>query len=221
MITRRETAIQNIEEGHPDVNLWSDELRSQDDLMKLACRIDYENLFYVNDDIRGDKKFMQELLDKAHNESQEDYPTWNIVSYASKELRNDKGFMMKAIKDDCSTLQRAGENLLHNKGFILQVLRHSANAYIYIPEDMQNIPSISLEAAKLGTDIILMPENMMRIKEIVLECMKHNPNKTFWSIPFEMQKNKEIFKMYFEHCRDTVGIRIPCEMAKAYMNNIL
>ena len=135
MITRRETAIQNIEEGHPDVNLWSDELRSQVDLMQLACRIDYENLFYANDDIRGDKKFMSELLDKAHTESQEDYPTWNIVSYASKELRNDKGFMMKAIKDDCSTLQRAGENLLHNKEFILQVLRHSVNAYIYMPED--------------------------------------------------------------------------------------
>ena len=70
------------------------------------------------------------------------------LQYASKTLQNDKEIVLEAIKEDHRALKCASDELKNNKEFILEAVKRNGFALKYVPKALQNDKEIVIEAIK-------------------------------------------------------------------------
>lgn len=139
MITKKETALKNIKAGWAKCHFWSNELKNNRILMKLACIDSLLNLEYIPDQFKRDKYFFIELLKEY---SKDPVRSWlavsTILQYVSEELYDDKEFMEILIRYNYHAMSFASDHLQHDIDFVLKMIGENVGIYDELPKDMRD-----------------------------------------------------------------------------------
>lgn len=139
MIMKKETALNNINTGWAKCYLWSNKLKDDKELMKLACIDSLLNLEYIPDQFKRDKYFFIELLKEYSKDSVRSwFAVSTILQYVSEELYDDKEFMEILIQYNYHAMSFASDRLQHDIDFVLKMIGRNVGIYDELPKDMRN-----------------------------------------------------------------------------------
>lgn len=97
------------------------------------------------------------------------------LKFASEELRNDKDFVLKAIRRNEYALRYASERLRDNKDFILEAVKQSGFNLKYASERLKHDKEIILTAVKKNSYALeYAPKRLRDDREFILEAVKNN-----------------------------------------------
>lgn len=225
MITKRETALNNINAGWAKCHLWSDELKNDDELMKLACLQSIQNLEFASNRLRNDKPFLIKMF-RVHKGRRYSYSHQDnairIIEFASNDLKDDTDFMKLAISYDERLIKYANERLIHDISFILTVMKNNIDVYYELPLSMKREKELALYAAKNNVNIEDMPSEVKSDKEIVLACINqiHEAYHSYWVLPKDMQEDPEILKLYLYKITENLddsSVELPYHVVQVLM----
>ena len=101
--------------------------------------------------------------------------TYGRVDLASEQLKNDREFMLEAVKLTGRALYYASEQLKNDREFILEAVKLNGYALAYASEQFKNDREIVFEAVKQnGHALAYASEQLRNDREIVVEAVKQN-----------------------------------------------
>lgn len=142
------------------------------------CKIDY---FEFEDNLRilfnvfrycgldNDKQFIIDILNIDKNRAIN-----SVLEYISKELLEDKNFLLQVIECDHHPFH-VREELRAEKSFILSCLSKKGWALIYASEDLRDDEEVVLEAVKKSPGMITeASERLQNDKQFILKAVEKN-----------------------------------------------
>ncbi len=97
------------------------------------------------------------------------------MEYVSDNLKNDKEFVLEAVKSNGYALEYASDNLKNDKDFVLEVVKQDVRALEYVPDNLKNDKEFVLEAVKSnGNALKYASDNLRNDKEFVLDAAKYH-----------------------------------------------
>jgi hypothetical protein len=99
----------------------------------------------------------------------------HVMEWASEELRNNRAFVLEAVKQNGLELQFASKQFRNDKQVVLEAVKQDGDAIRYASEQLKNDKDIVLEAVKQnGLALYYASEQLKNDKDIVLEAVKQN-----------------------------------------------
>ena len=121
----------------------------------------------------------------------------NVLENISDELKNDKEFMLEAVKNDWygEVLQYASDELKADKEFMLGIIKNYGygSLLMYASDELKNDREVVMEAVKnnnTGEALEYASDELKVDKDIVLEAVKNDG----WALKYasdELKKDKE------------------------------
>ena len=117
-------------------------------------------------------------------------PPKNILD--SKELQNDKEFILKAVSQDVRALQHASKELQNDKEFILKAVSQDARALHYASKELQNDKEVILKAVSQDVRALeFASKELQNDKEFILKAVSQNGQALEFASK-ELQNDKEV-----------------------------
>jgi hypothetical protein len=114
------------------------------------------------------------------------------LEYASKDLRNNKVVMLEAFKQNGWALKYASEDLRNDKDFILEAFKQNGWALKYASVYLRNDKDFILEAVKQnGWALNYASEDLRNDKDFILEAVKQN-GRILQYASNNLRNNKEV-----------------------------
>ena len=130
----------------------------------------------------------EQLLEAIGNDAH----SATTLKFASEELRNDKDFVLKAIRRNGYALQYASDGLKGDKEFILKVMQINGLTLKYASERLNDDRDVVLEAVKNnGKSLAYSSVRLRDDREIVLEAVKNN-GLALKFVPGDLNNDKEV-----------------------------
>lgn len=134
----------------------------------LNHKISKDNLMYLEKTFLDDKEFMEFLIERKN--------FFPVVYFASERLKNDKDFVLKAMKYSPYEYQYISDSLKNDPSLVLQIIEQ------YKTSDKRNgLGSINVYAGK----------EIRNNKDVIVEMLKLN-FFNYESFPKEMYKNYDV-----------------------------
>ena len=99
-----------------------------------AVKNDVNNFAYINDDLKNNKQFVLDLIDKLTIDNKYNYKTIfkydyeTIFKNISEEMRNDPDVVLKYIFESVYCFKYAGNEIKNNKQFVLDLIDYINNS---------------------------------------------------------------------------------------------
>ena len=109
----------------------SNALRSNQKVVLAAVRNNALALRYASEALRSNPNVVLVAMDSQY------FPSFAIAS-ASKGLRLDRDFMLKAVRQNSGSMNFARESLLLDRDFLLEAVRQNGRVFSSIPRDTRS-----------------------------------------------------------------------------------
>jgi hypothetical protein len=101
------------------------------------------------------------------------YEDEGAMRYISDELRDNKEFMLEAIKINIMALQYASERIKNDKDFIINAIYQDCDAFVIASNELRGNEEVALVAANEHIHMIKFASDKLRDDEQFL-CKIHN-----------------------------------------------
>ena len=142
--------------------------------------------FSIDDDVKGDVEQQQEFLKinfpKDHNliplkDKNSTAPTRRNFYFANEELKKDKSFAIKVIKEDPEIIRYVPDELLDDEVFIFEAVKRSGSTFKYASDRLKKNKNIIKEAVKKDSKILsFIDEDLRNDEEFFFELVKVSGN---------------------------------------------
>jgi len=127
----------------------SNKLKDNKEIALAAIRnVSIDILKYVSENLKSDKDIVLEAV--RHNGGDE-------LKYASDILKNDREIVELSISNDTHNITYAGENILRDTDYLIEIIKKYPDCFNHIPEEIQN--SIEAKMIELGIQNIIVKKN--------------------------------------------------------------
>lgn len=101
--------------------------------------------------------------------------SYDMLQYASADLRGDRDFMLEAIKRNWRLFDYASDSLKRDRDFVLEIIRQSPWLFEFIPQNFRGDRDITLEAIKYDSRLYGYASEALRAEPaFILEAAKLN-----------------------------------------------
>jgi hypothetical protein len=127
-------------------------------------------------EIQDTKNVNVEVLPKGLNLDKYIIRTKRRINLASEELRNDKQFMLQAVKRNCMALEFASAALKNNKEVVMEAVKKEGGCLRHASDDMKKNEEVVLQAVIQTTAAIMHASSELRKdKKFILRVIINKP----------------------------------------------
>lgn len=204
----KEEVLKVIKEDGLYLVYVSQELKKDQEVVLEAIKNNSEAIREVDASLLGDKEFMTKALEYSVN-AKNYHLGANPLIYASKELQQDKEFVLDVVRKKGEALQYA-DYFKQDKEVVLEAIRNNAFALGYADELAKSDKEIVLEAVnKNGWVLSCASEELKNDKEVVMAAAQQiresidksiangeieNPEFYLYDIGEELQQDEVFMK---------------------------
>jgi hypothetical protein len=144
----------------------SKESRNDKDIVLKYVKKNSHNLKFISVELRND----EDVIFASINDICEE-----CFNYASNRLKNNKDFILKAVKKNSHIIKYINEELKKDREILLEAVKYKGTVLEFIPKEFQNDREIVLTAVQnIGIALHYASEELKNDIEILLTAIKNN-----------------------------------------------
>ena len=149
-------------------SLWFKDEEFLRELLKETCKSKIDDIMknVENKNILNDKEIFLQLIQRNNG---------HIIKFASKNLKNNKEFILKAIEFNGDAFKNASKQLKDDKEFVLIIADYGVNIFKHVSKRLKNDKEVVLEALKYDANLLEYASKRLKDnKEVILKALKYS-----------------------------------------------